>query len=71
MWVKKQTARDAMEKKGLECSEGHERVVDFMDTHDLVLVKTWFIKQLSHSPLFYSGNSKTQINYILIRRRYF
>ncbi|CAD7087538.1 unnamed protein product [Hermetia illucens] len=52
-------------------NEGGERIIDFADTHDLVLMNTWFIKRLSHLPTFYSGNNKTQIDYILIRRQHF
>ncbi|CAD7083400.1 unnamed protein product [Hermetia illucens] len=58
--------------KGLGArNEGGERIIDFADTHDLVLMNTWFIKRLSHLPTFYSGNNKTQIDYILIRCRHF
>lgn len=36
-----------------------ERIVDFVDTHGLLLVNMWFMERLSHLPIFYSANSKT------------
>lgn len=50
---------------------GSVRIVDFVDTHDLILVNIWFIKQLSYLPIFYSKYSKTQIEYILITLQVF
>ena len=51
-------------------NENGERIVKFADSHDLVLTNTWFIKRPMQLPAFYSGNNKTQIDYILVRRRH-
>lgn len=49
-------------------NQGGERFISFANIQDRIVVNTWFIKLLSCLPTLYSGNSKTQINFILIRR---
>ncbi|VDO92578.1 unnamed protein product [Heligmosomoides polygyrus] len=44
-------------------------VLDYADAHDLTIVNTKFRKRDSHLISFYSGNAKTQIDYVLVRRR--
>ena len=44
-----------------------ERVLDYADMHDLVILNTKFRKRDSHLITFYSGSSKTQIDFVLIR----
>lgn len=50
-------------------NEDSQHFLDFTDTHDLVLVNTWYIRQLFHI-VFYSWKSKTQIDCIPIKRRH-
>ena len=52
-------------------NEDGERIIEFADSHDLVISNTWFIKRPSHLPTFYSGDNKTQIDFILVRRQHF
>ncbi|VDO19908.1 unnamed protein product [Heligmosomoides polygyrus] len=46
-----------------------ERILEYADSHDLIIVNTKFRKRDSHLISFYSGNNKTQIGYVLVRRR--
>uniref|UniRef100_A0A183GT88 Endo/exonuclease/phosphatase domain-containing protein n=1 Tax=Heligmosomoides polygyrus TaxID=6339 RepID=A0A183GT88_HELPZ len=46
-----------------------ERILEYADSHDLTIVNTKFRKRDSHLISFYSGNAKTQIDYVLVRRR--
>ncbi|VDL85450.1 unnamed protein product [Nippostrongylus brasiliensis] len=47
---------------------GH-RILECACSHDLVITNTTFRKRPSHLISFYSGNSKSQIDYVLVRRR--
>ncbi|VDP58755.1 unnamed protein product [Heligmosomoides polygyrus] len=46
-----------------------DRLLEYADSHDLTTVNTKFRKRDSHLISFYSGNAKTQIDYVLVRRR--
>lgn len=46
-----------------------ERIVDFSDSHDLIITNTWFIKRPTQLPTYYSGVNKSQIDFILVRRK--
>ena len=52
-----------------ERNEEGDRVVEFANTFDLVIANTWFTKTRSHLITFKSGNSESQIDYILTNRR--
>lgn len=47
-----------------------ERIIDFCDSHDLTIANTWFIKRPTHLLTYYSGDTKSQIDFILVRRRH-
>ncbi|EYB87750.1 hypothetical protein Y032_0258g461 [Ancylostoma ceylanicum] len=53
---------------GTRNSDG-ERILEYADSHDLVLVNTKFRKRPSHLVTFYSGNTQTQIDFVLVRHR--
>ncbi|VDO96955.1 unnamed protein product [Heligmosomoides polygyrus] len=46
-----------------------ERILEYAESHDLTIVNTRFRKRESHLISFYSGNSKTQIDFVLVRNR--
>ena len=52
-----------------ERNEEGDRVVEFANTFDLVIANTWFTKTRSQLITFKSGNSESQIDYILTNRR--
>ncbi|VDO82962.1 unnamed protein product [Heligmosomoides polygyrus] len=45
-----------------------ERILEYADSHDLTIVNTKFRRRDSHLISLYSGNAKTQIDYVLVRR---
>ncbi|VDO83073.1 unnamed protein product [Heligmosomoides polygyrus] len=45
------------------------RILEYADSHDLTIMNTKFRKRDSHLISFYSGNAKTPIDYVLVRRR--
>lgn len=45
----------------------NQSIVDFPVMYDLVLVITWIVKWLSHLPIFYNGNNRTQIDSKVVR----
>ena len=51
-----------------ERNEEGDRVVEFANTFDLVIAKTWFTR--NQLITFKSGNSESQIDYILTNRRH-
>ena len=52
-----------------ERNEEGDRIVEFANTVDLVIANTWFTKTRSQLITFKSGNSESQIDYILTNRR--
>ncbi|EYC31609.1 hypothetical protein Y032_0004g2246 [Ancylostoma ceylanicum] len=46
-----------------------ERILEYADSHDLIIMNTKFRKRLSHLVSFYSGNVQTQIDFVLVRHR--
>ena len=50
-------------------NEDGERILEYAESHNLVVTNTWFQKRTSHLVSFYSGNTKTQIDYVLLRRQ--
>ena len=52
-----------------ERNEEGDRVVEFANKFDLVIANTWFTKTRSQLITFKSGNSESQIDYILTNRR--
>ncbi|VDO93254.1 unnamed protein product [Heligmosomoides polygyrus] len=46
-----------------------ERILEYAASYDLTVVNTRFRKCESHLISFYSGNSKTQIDFVLVRNR--
>ncbi|EYC19864.1 hypothetical protein Y032_0023g759 [Ancylostoma ceylanicum] len=46
-----------------------ERILEYADSHDLVIMNTKFRKRPSHLVSFYSGNAQTQIDFVLVRHR--
>ncbi|EYC30941.1 hypothetical protein Y032_0004g1862 [Ancylostoma ceylanicum] len=44
-----------------------ERILEYADSHDLVIMNTKFQKRRSHLVSFYSGNAQTQIDFVLVR----
>ena len=53
-----------------ERNEEGDRVVEFANTFDLVIANTWFTKTRNQLITFKSGNSESQIDYILTNRRH-
>ena len=53
-----------------ERNEEGYRVVEFANTFDLVIANTWFTKTRNQLITFKSGNSESQIDYILNNRRH-
>ena len=52
-----------------ERNEEGDRVVEFANTFDLVIANTWLTKTRNQLITFKSGNSESQIDYILTNRR--
>ncbi|VDL74393.1 unnamed protein product [Nippostrongylus brasiliensis] len=50
-------------------NEDGERILEYACSHDLVITNTTFRKRPSHLISFYSGNARSQIDYVLVRRR--
>ncbi|VDL78050.1 unnamed protein product [Nippostrongylus brasiliensis] len=50
-------------------NEDGERILEYACSHDLVITNTTFRKRPSHLISFYSGNGRSQIDYVLVRRR--
>ncbi|XGW23662.1 hypothetical protein V3C99_005687 [Haemonchus contortus] len=46
-----------------------ERILEYADSHNLVIVNTRFRKRDSHLITFYSGENRTQIDFVLVRDR--
>ena len=46
-----------------------DRVLDFAVANDFVIGNTFFVKRDSHLITYQSGNAKTQIDFILLRKR--
>ncbi|VDO83020.1 unnamed protein product [Heligmosomoides polygyrus] len=46
-----------------------ERILEYAESHDLTIVNRKFRKRASHLISFYSGNTKTQIDFVLVRNR--
>uniref|UniRef100_A0A7I4XTQ0 Endo/exonuclease/phosphatase domain-containing protein n=1 Tax=Haemonchus contortus TaxID=6289 RepID=A0A7I4XTQ0_HAECO len=46
-----------------------ERILEYADSHNLVIVNTKFRKRDSHLITFYSGEKRTQIDFVLVRHR--
>ncbi|VDP10129.1 unnamed protein product [Heligmosomoides polygyrus] len=46
-----------------------ERILEYAESHDTTIVNTKFRKRASHLISFYSRNTKTQIDFILVRNR--
>ncbi|XGW35842.1 hypothetical protein V3C99_019211, partial [Haemonchus contortus] len=46
-----------------------ERILEYADSHILVIVNTKFRKRDSHLITFYSGENRTQIDFVLVRHR--
>ncbi|EYB86394.1 hypothetical protein Y032_0279g1183 [Ancylostoma ceylanicum] len=44
-----------------------ERILEYADSHDLVIMNTKFRKSPSHLVSFYSGNTQTQTDFVLVR----
>ena len=64
--------RESISHGNIELSERNEegdRVVEFVNTFDLVIANTWFTKTRNQLITFKSGNSESQIDYILTNRR--
>ena len=53
---------------GIRNDDG-ERILDFAESHALAICNTFFRKRESHMITYYSGNNKTQIDYVLVRQR--
>ena len=47
-----------------------ERILDFAVANDLVIGNTFFVKRDNHLITYQSGNAKTQIDFILLRKKY-
>ncbi|WKX94956.1 hypothetical protein Q1695_011868 [Nippostrongylus brasiliensis] len=50
-------------------NEDGERILEYACSHDLVITNTTFRKRPSHLISFYSENARSQIDYVLVRRR--
>ena len=46
-----------------------ERILEYAEAHDLAIMNTKFRKRDSHLISFYSGNARTQIDFVLVRHR--
>ena len=52
-----------------ECNADGDRVLEFAVANDFVIGNTFFVKRDSHLITYQSGNAKTQIDFILLRKR--
>ena len=52
-----------------ECNADGDRVLEFAVANDFVIENTFFVKRDSHLITYQSGNAKTQIDFILLRKR--
>ena len=52
-----------------ECNANGDRVLEFAVANDFVIGNTFFVKRDSHLITYQSGNAKTQIDFILLRKR--
>ena len=52
---------------GVRNAEG-ERVLEFAVANDLIVCNTWFMKRASHRITYQSGDSSTQVDYIMYRK---
>ncbi|VDL72401.1 unnamed protein product [Nippostrongylus brasiliensis] len=50
-------------------NEDGERILKYTCSHNLAIANTMFRKRPSHLISFYSGNTRSQIDYVLVRRR--
>uniref|UniRef100_W6NHB0 Craniofacial development protein 2-like n=1 Tax=Haemonchus contortus TaxID=6289 RepID=W6NHB0_HAECO len=46
-----------------------ERILEYADSHNLAIVNTRFRKRDSHLITFYSGENRTQVDFVLVRHR--
>uniref|UniRef100_A0A7I4XRC0 Reverse transcriptase domain-containing protein n=1 Tax=Haemonchus contortus TaxID=6289 RepID=A0A7I4XRC0_HAECO len=46
-----------------------QRILEYADSHNLAIVNTRFRKRDSHLITFYSGENRTQIDFVLVRHR--
>ncbi|VDO95712.1 unnamed protein product [Heligmosomoides polygyrus] len=46
-----------------------ERILEYTESHNLTIVNTIFRKRDSHFISYYSGSSKTQIDFVIVRDR--
>ncbi|EYC32641.1 hypothetical protein Y032_0002g1012 [Ancylostoma ceylanicum] len=62
-------------KDGYRCHGGfgygtrNDNILEYADSHDLVIMNTKFRKRPSHLVSFYSGNTQIQIDFVLVRYR--
>ena len=47
-----------------------DRILDFAVANDLIIANTCFAKRDSHLITYQSGNAKTQIDYVLLRKKH-
>ena len=52
-----------------ECNADGDRVLEFAVANDFVIGNTFFVKRDSHLITYQSGNAKTQIDFILLRKQ--
>ena len=52
-----------------ECNADGDRVLEFAVANDFVIGNTFFVKRDTHLITYQSGNAKTQIDFILLRKR--
>ncbi|VDL74066.1 unnamed protein product [Nippostrongylus brasiliensis] len=50
-------------------NEDGERILEYACSHNLAITNTMFRKRPSHLISFYSGNTRSQIDYVHVRRR--
>ncbi|VDL69559.1 unnamed protein product [Nippostrongylus brasiliensis] len=50
-------------------NEDGERILEYACSNNLAITNTMFRKRPSHLISFYSGNRRSQIDYVLVRRR--
>ncbi|EYC43087.1 hypothetical protein Y032_0504g2653 [Ancylostoma ceylanicum] len=58
--------------KGFGYEVGHddgERIFEYIEPHSLVITNTKFHRRSSYLVSLYSGNTRTQIEFVLVRRR--
>ncbi|VDP02272.1 unnamed protein product [Heligmosomoides polygyrus] len=62
------TSRDAIIVVGNQWAHS-ERILEYADSHNLTIMNTVFRKRDSHLISFYSGNTKTQVDFVLVKNR--